>query len=110
MAGGRRGPRRGRRLPCPTPLCRQTPEGHDRYLQSGHRARTHEPAWLSSPKLRYSRCLKVCRTLFSIALLFFGQSEMTVVDTFFTPRRAGRILAPIFAPVHTGSLTEYVRR
>src|SRR5438445_383206 len=35
---------------------------------------------------------------------------MTVVDAFFTPGRAGRILAPIFAPVNTGSLTEYVSR
>src|SRR5215813_10802553 len=35
---------------------------------------------------------------------------MTVVDTFFPPGRARWILAPVFAPVNTGSLTEYVRR
>ena len=33
---------------------------------------------------------------------------MPVADTFFPPGRAGRMLAPIFAPVHTGSLTEQV--
>jgi hypothetical protein len=47
-------------------------------------------------------------TLFSTHSLFFGQGEMPVVDTFFPPGRAGRILTPIFTPVNTGSLTEQV--
>src|SRR6266545_4351645 len=35
---------------------------------------------------------------------------MTVVDAFFTPGRAGRILAPILTPLNAGSLTENVSR